>query len=221
MGKVFHETNYLSRRTRLQGQIANAERAYTEATIDLELGQVDQAAVTAARNLIATLRDQLAGVEAAYQRSLAQAAAEKAASDRAGRFAAIKAVETSLKKRKDAAVDIAEAAAVLGAAWLRFDAASQAVVDAVRPYSSDLGTDGVRELRDGLFGDFNSPKPFIGHALVDAGLKLSSVHFAEPHARTRGIGSGPVQTLSEFVEGRNRFVRNAVAAVEPDEAEAA
>src|SRR6185312_8901978 len=109
----FSEANYQSRRIKLSHQIADAQRAYTEATIALEFGEGDQAAVNAAREQITALKDQLVGVEAAFQRSQAQAVAEKAASERSGRLAAIKAVEASLKKRKAAADDMAEAAAAL------------------------------------------------------------------------------------------------------------
>jgi len=217
----FSEANYQSRRIKLSHQIADAQRAYTEATIALELGECDQAAVNAAREQITALKDQLVGVEAAFQRSQAQAVAEKAASERTGRLAAIKAVEASLKKRKAAADDMAEAAAALGAAWQRFEKANADITATAKPFLPDLGMEGIRNLANELTGDFHSAKPYVGHALIDAGLKLSSNHFTESHSRFRGSSNEKAPPLPRYVEERNAVIRRMIEPIEPQDLGAA
>ena len=69
------EANHQFRRIKLGHRIADAQRAHEEASVRLELGEVEEATVTKAREEIATLKDRLSGLDTDWQRTQAGIAA--------------------------------------------------------------------------------------------------------------------------------------------------
>jgi hypothetical protein len=110
---------------------------------------------------------------------------------------------------------MAEAAASLGAAWQRFEGANALIMAAAKPFYADLGRDGVAELAREMNADFSSPKPYVGAAIVDAGLTLQSNHFQHISSRWKGTTTEKQPPLPQYVDERNAVLRRMVEPIEP------
>lgn len=201
------EANYLSRRLKLTHQIGDAQRAYTEAAYRLELGKGDEAAVTAARETVDTLKARLSGLESAWDRTKADIVAAKVASERSMRQAAVGQIERHLSARLEAGKELADAAQTLARAHQRFEAANAGIVAAVAPFGQDIGKDMRSDLSGVLKGEFYSILPLVGGIMADAGLVMSTNNFTKASFRQQA------RSLPEYIEHLNDKIRGYTAAV--------
>jgi len=200
------ETNYITRRIKLQANIDAAKRAHEDAAFRQELGELDGAGVKIARDAVTELEERLVGLEAAWARTKQDMEAEYVAARADARRSAVAAVEDRLKTRALAVRQMAKLAAQLGEVWKQFEAANASIVEATAAVASDLGGEGRKNLRHLLEGDYNSVKPSLGGELADAGLILTSNDFTARSWRVPGREDG----LVAFTERRNSMIRSAL-----------
>lgn len=208
------ETNYMSRRLKLQANIAAAKRAYEDAAFRQELGEIDVDAVKAARDAVTALEERVIGLDAAWKRTKEQIEAEHATASAKQRASVVAAVDNHLKVRGQAARRMAKLATELGEAWKQFEAANVGISEATLPCRGDLGGEGIKNLRHLLEGEFNSVKPSLGGELADAGLTLTSNDFTAASFRGLGREDG----LVAFADKRNSMIREAIGTLVEDDA---
>lgn len=206
MGRLT-EANYLSRKVKLSEHIEAAKVAHRDAAFKHEVGEGDEAAVVAAKAAISALEDRVLGLNAAWDRAKEEAATEKRERDAQSRAAVVSTVEKHLKARAQASRQLSKLANDLGEAWQKYESEANSIIDAARPYGSNLGVDGFRQLRDLLLGDFHSARPSLGAEMVDAGLKMLTSDFPAAHMRK---GMNCDHGIVEFTEKRNSLVKGVV-----------
>lgn len=201
------ELNYASRRRKLLEQITEAQEAQVAAAFEVELGAASEDDLAPLREQVGNLKDRLTGLDAAWHRAQAEAAAEQAERERVAREAALAEVDRQLAERAAAGAEMEELSQKLAAAWTRWELAGRAIVTAVAPFGTDLGNDGRRDLADLVLSPFHSLKPAVGAVMERGGLTFAAGDFSR--FRTHH------DTVAGFVEARNRMIRNHVAGIAP------
>jgi DNA repair exonuclease SbcCD ATPase subunit len=197
MTKTLTPSEYVARKSELQGHLAAAQDAYSHAAAKFEAGDIKEAELTKARETVATIRDRLDGLESAWGVAQEAAAANARAADHRARREALAAVEKALAAKAAAAKKMEEHDAGLKAAAADIAAANRTIRQVAVPYLK------------GERGDI------LGWAEHEAQLERAAANFsAFPGER------GPVAWV-EMTNGQTRAKTAAILPEAEDEREAA
>lgn len=169
------EANYQSRRIKIREQVEAARTAHSDVGLKREFDEATDEEVTAAKDRLTGLEDRVVALDAAFQRSQQEAAADARRARDAEAAEAHVQISDALAKRKEAGENMEKAAEMLSAWYTEYNALGSDVINTALRHKDRFGQEQIYNLRDLFKGDFHDVRPAIGRTLTRGGLNMTGI----------------------------------------------